>query len=148
MLLEVLVALVLVAVAGTATATLAADAARAAARVRAGEAALRRANTFLEAVALWPREDLDRHLGERAEGPWILTVARPTPVLYEVTLRVGGQASRDVAADVDVANGSADVAAADSAAADSAAGAVAGTVLLTTALYRPFSAEALGAARP
>ena len=58
-------------------------------------------------MSLWPREDLDRRLGERAQGPWRLTITRPAPTLYVVSL------------------------------ADSASGGAAGAELLTTTLYRP-----------
>src|SRR6185437_13705902 len=42
---------------------------------------------LLEAVSLWPRADLDRHLGDRAEGRWDLRIDRPSPTLYTVVLR-------------------------------------------------------------
>ena len=44
------------------------------------------ASGFMDAVALWPRADLDRHLGSRREGPWRLEIQRVTPVLYTATL--------------------------------------------------------------
>src|SRR6185437_15184452 len=65
-LLEVLVAMTILAVGGAAIVSL--------------------ASAFLDAVALWPRADLDRHLGVRAEGAWHLVVERPLPTLYQVTL--------------------------------------------------------------
>ena len=40
-------------------------------------------------TALWPRADLDRHLGERTQGHWRMRVDRPTPTLYVVTLTDG-----------------------------------------------------------
>lgn len=70
---------------------------------------MRRASAFLDAVVLWPREDLDRHLGERPEGPWVLRVDRPAPTLYAVTLLAGPDDST----------------------------ATAGTLLLATSLFRP-----------
>lgn len=85
-LLEALVALLIVATSATAGVALAAGATRAVDRVRTRDAEVRRANAFLEAVALWPRADLDRHLGDRAEGAWTLRVDRPEPTLYVVTL--------------------------------------------------------------
>ena len=45
---------------------------------------LRAASGFLDVVALWPAEDLDRRLGTRAQGPWLLTIQRPHPYLYRV----------------------------------------------------------------
>ena len=79
-LLEALVALLVVAT------SLAAEATRAVDRGRARDAAVRRASAFLDAVALWPRADLDRHLGDRPEGAWTLRIDRPAPTLYVVTL--------------------------------------------------------------
>jgi hypothetical protein len=43
------------------------------------------AGRFLEAVALWPRADLDRHLGNRRNGPWRLTILG-SGGLYEVAI--------------------------------------------------------------
>ncbi|GJG89830.1 hypothetical protein tb265_50110 [Gemmatimonadetes bacterium T265] len=140
-----LVALVILATAVVGAAALAADASRAVGRVRARDVAVRRASAFLDAVALWPREDLDRHLGERAEGPWRLRIGRPTPTLYDVTLLAapddsafGGTAGPPSAA---VAGATGAVASETPAAATPAAA----VVLLTTALYRP---AVLRGARP
>ncbi|HET9948900.1 MAG TPA: hypothetical protein VFQ22_08260 [Longimicrobiales bacterium] len=55
-------------------------------RTYAAEQDATRASAFLDAVALWPRADLDRHLGTRDEGPWRLHVERPEPTLYEVSV--------------------------------------------------------------
>lgn len=92
-LLEVLVAVALLAIGCLTVVTLVAETSQVVARARARDRALREASAFLEAVALWPREDLDRHLGDRPEGAWVLTVARPTPVLYTVTLADSGAAT-------------------------------------------------------
>lgn len=89
-LLEALVALTILAVAGAAVVALAADSARAVERAATADAAVQRASAFLDAVALWPREDLDRHLGTRGEGPWRMTVDRPVPTLYAVALADSG----------------------------------------------------------
>lgn len=85
-LLEAIVALVILAAAGTAMVTLAAESARAMDRAHVAERALARADAFFHAVALWPREDLDRHLGMHPQGPWLLRIERPMPTLYEATL--------------------------------------------------------------
>ena len=85
-LLEAIVALTILAIAGAAIVALATDSARAVERALAADGAVRRASAFLDAVALWPREDLDRHIGDREEGPWRLIVDRSTPTLYSVTL--------------------------------------------------------------
>src|SRR5690242_11607853 len=73
-LLEVLVAIVILATAGMALAARAAQTTNAFAAARGTETELRRASAFFDAIALWPRDDLDRHLGDRAEGPWRLTI--------------------------------------------------------------------------
>jgi type II secretory pathway pseudopilin PulG len=85
-LLEAIVALTILAVAGGAVVALATDSARAVERAAAADVATRKASALLDAVALWSREDLDRHLGARDEGPWRMVVDRRTPTLYMVTL--------------------------------------------------------------
>lgn len=85
-LLEALVALVIMASAGAAVAALAVECGQAVQRTRSTEAELRRADAFFALVALWPREDLDRHLGERQQGPWRLRVERPSLTIYAITL--------------------------------------------------------------
>jgi type II secretory pathway pseudopilin PulG len=85
-LLEVLVALAIVAVSATAMVALASESLRAAGRAQAADDATAQADDFLQIVALWPRADLDRHLGDRRQGPWNMRVDRPTPTLYTVTL--------------------------------------------------------------
>ena len=85
-LLEALVAVVILTTAGTAVVGLAIESGRVAERARATETELRRADAFFELVTLWPREDLDRHLGEHQQGPWRLRVDRVSPRLYALTL--------------------------------------------------------------
>ena len=85
-LLEALVALVILTVAGTTVVSLVAESARAVERARHAERELRAANAFFSAVALWSRTDLDRHLGDRHQGRWIMRVDRPRPTLYAITL--------------------------------------------------------------
>lgn len=86
-LLEVIVAMTIMSVSGLALLMLAGESAHVAARAQASAAAVQRASDLLDAVALWPREDLDRHLGDRAEGPWILGVSHGVSDIYVVTLR-------------------------------------------------------------
>lgn len=86
-LLEVLVALTILVVTGAAILGLANEAAGTLRRARAREAEIRRASALFDAVTLWPREDLDRHLGERVQGPWWLRVDRPELTLYTIVLR-------------------------------------------------------------
>jgi type II secretory pathway pseudopilin PulG len=85
-LLEAIVALVILAVAGTAAVTLVGQSTDAVRRARIADAEMRKASAFFHAVALWTRDDLDRRLGQRPQGPWKLLVQRPTPTLYEVVL--------------------------------------------------------------
>jgi hypothetical protein len=85
-LLEALVALVILASAGAAVAALAVESGQAVQRTRSTEAELRRANAFFGIVALWPREDLDRHFGEHQQGPWRLRVQRTSSTIYAITL--------------------------------------------------------------
>jgi type II secretory pathway pseudopilin PulG len=84
--MEALVALVILVVAGTAGVTLVTQSADAVRRAQITDSEMREASAFFDAVALWPREDLDRRLGERAQGRWKLILQRPTPTLYEVVL--------------------------------------------------------------
>ena len=85
-LLEAIVALAILGIAGISTLGMASEAARAVDRAREAESSLREASDFLEAVALWTRDDLDRRLGDRAQGPWRLQIDRPERELYVVIL--------------------------------------------------------------
>lgn len=89
-LLEVLVAITLVATVAVSALSLTLESQRAVERATRRAAESARAGSFLDAVALWPREDLDRHLGARAIGPWVLEVQRPERTLYVVALFDGG----------------------------------------------------------
>lgn len=85
-LLEAIVALAILGVVGSAGAMTASELTRAVARVQEREAMTRSAARLLTAVSLWPREDLDRHLGRTAQGPMEMWVDRIEPTLYWVTL--------------------------------------------------------------
>ena len=85
-LLEALVALALLGSVGSAAAWSAAESLRAVRRTHQREGEQRAAAQLLSAVSLWPRADLDRHLGRRAEGPWRMYIERPAPTIYTVTL--------------------------------------------------------------
>ena len=85
-LLEVLVAMAIFGTAALATASLATGSWRVVRAAREADRSLQKASAFFDAVALWPREDLDRHLGVRTQGPWRMRVDRPLPTLYVVTL--------------------------------------------------------------
>lgn len=86
-LLEVIVALAILAIVGAASASLAIDIGQTVNRAQATGAILTDVSAFLDAVALWTRDDLDRHLGTRVQGSWRMTVSRPFPTLYEVEMR-------------------------------------------------------------
>ena len=73
-------------VAGMAAVVSVSEANRAAERARASDVAASRADAFMDAVALWTRDDLDRRLGDRPQGPWRLQIGRTDPELYEVVL--------------------------------------------------------------
>ena len=85
-LLEVIVALTILATSGATVVALMAQSADAVRRARETETEIRRASAFFDAVALWTREDLDRHLGSREQGPWRMRVDRPEQTIYAVTL--------------------------------------------------------------
>jgi type II secretory pathway pseudopilin PulG len=89
-LLEVLVALAILGASGAALAALAVGTNDAVLHARTRDDDVRRASALLEAVALWPREDLDRHLGRRPQGEWALEVRHPTANLYLVALSDSG----------------------------------------------------------
>lgn len=85
-LLEALIAMTILSMVAASIVAFARDSSRTVSRARIAEAELRRASALLDAVALWPREDLDRHLGDRPQGPWRLIIDRPTRDLYSITL--------------------------------------------------------------
>jgi type II secretory pathway pseudopilin PulG len=85
-LLEALVALVILATAGAAAVTMAAQSAHDIQRIAEAERNLRAASAFLDVVSLWSRDDLDRHLGSRMQGVWMMRVDRSAPTLYVTSL--------------------------------------------------------------
>jgi len=85
-LLEVIVALALLATAGLAAVSMAAEAAGAVSRAATAEVEMRQATRLMDAVSLWPRADLDRRLGDRRQGPFILRIGRPSGELYTAAL--------------------------------------------------------------
>src|SRR6185312_13368233 len=86
-LFETIVGLTILAVAGLSVVTLAVNSLAAIERARNVDESSQQASHFLDAVSLWTRADLDRHLGDRAEGAWRLRIARPIATLYVVSLR-------------------------------------------------------------
>jgi type II secretory pathway pseudopilin PulG len=91
-LLEVIVAMTILVIAALSTVAWVSQAADAVARTSAAAAEVDQASDYLDRIALWTREDLDRHLGPRREGVWTVTVERGTPTLYAVTIRDGSDA--------------------------------------------------------
>ena len=85
-LLEVMIAVAVLALGAVSMVALASESLDAVTRAQAADADIARASSLLDAVALWPRADLDRHLGDRPEGAWRLQVERPMPMLYTVKL--------------------------------------------------------------
>lgn len=85
-LLETIVALTILTVAALASVAMVRQGIDTVHRAQDLERDVRKASTFMDAIALWPRTDLDRHLGNRAEGPWRLSIDRPVPTLYLVAL--------------------------------------------------------------
>jgi hypothetical protein len=85
-LLEAIVALTILTIAGLASVAMVRQGIDSVGQARAAEVEVRRASAFMDAIALWPRLDLDRHLGNRTEGPWRLAIDRPAPALYLIVL--------------------------------------------------------------
>jgi type II secretory pathway pseudopilin PulG len=88
-LLEVIVAMTILVTAALSTVAWVSQASDAVVRAAAAAAETDVASDYLDRIALWTREDLDRHLGPRREGVWTVTVERMTPALYTVTMRDG-----------------------------------------------------------
>lgn len=86
-LLEAIVALAILSTAGLALAAQVRQTLAATSRIEQAELRIVEASRFLEAVSLWTRADLDRHLGDRPNGPWRLVVVRPAENLYDVAVR-------------------------------------------------------------
>lgn len=85
-LLEAVVAVAVLAIVGAAAAGMASDALRTVQHVQRAEAQVHRASQLMAAVALWPSNDLDRHLGRTAQGPWDLVVDRRSGTFYRLAL--------------------------------------------------------------
>ena len=97
-LIEVLAALAIFGSALVVLLSLSAACAQAVQMAESRERHLVRADALLSTVSLWPRADLDRHLGARAEAEFVLTIDRPTPGLYLASVRDSGEASRPLLA--------------------------------------------------
>jgi len=55
-------------------------------RAARDETEVRGASSLLDAVTLWSRQDLDRHLGTRQQGPWLMHVDRDDHFIYRISL--------------------------------------------------------------
>jgi type II secretory pathway pseudopilin PulG len=85
-LLEVLVAVVILGVAGFALLELVTAGTRAVATARDRERLMADEERLLAAYTLLTRSDLDRRIGQREEGSYLVTVQRPERTLYRVAL--------------------------------------------------------------
>lgn len=85
-LLEVLAAVAILGVAGLGFVDLVAAGTRAVSAARARERELADEDRLLTAYTLLARPDLDRRIGERHVGPYLVTVARPERTLYRIAL--------------------------------------------------------------
>ncbi len=85
-LLEAIVSLVIMATVGTTIVAFATQTVQTLRATHETEQDVLRASAFLDAVALWPREDLDRHLGAHRQGEWTLEIQRPRRTLYTARL--------------------------------------------------------------
>jgi prepilin-type N-terminal cleavage/methylation domain-containing protein len=85
-LLEVLAALVILSIAALGFVDLVGAGTRAVATARARERELADEERLLSAYTLLTRGDLDRRLGRREVGPYMVEVQRPERTLYRVSL--------------------------------------------------------------
>jgi type II secretory pathway pseudopilin PulG len=85
-LLEVIVALTILAFGITSTIAVAVSSLDSVRRAEQDEDVVQRAAALMTAVSLWPRTDLDRHLGSRREGDMLLRIDRVSPAAYAVSI--------------------------------------------------------------
>lgn len=85
-LLEVVIAVSILAIAGLAVVSFVSEASAGVRRARSQDQSVREAAAYLDVVTLWPRADLDRHLGARRQGSWLMTVHRTSPRLYDIAI--------------------------------------------------------------
>jgi type II secretory pathway pseudopilin PulG len=88
-LLEVLAALTIFATAAVSVVGLLAQSTEHERRAESAEQRLADEERLLAAVALLTRDDLDRRLGRRAAGPYVVEIQRPVRTLYRVTVALG-----------------------------------------------------------
>lgn len=93
-LLEAMLALLLFGLVGTSLMTLARAVLVANAHARQNELETVEASRLMEAVVLWPVEDLNRRLGSRAQGQFRLDIERVSPSLF--SLRIVNSSTREL----------------------------------------------------
>lgn len=86
-LVEVTVAIAILGIGGVAYLAVVSTSLRRVEAARQQEQSFAAAAALLAAASLWPREDLDRRLGDRPQGPWRLVIERESPKLYSVAIR-------------------------------------------------------------
>ena len=84
--IEVMVAMTILATAGVALLSMARSHLAGVALAESRDAESRRVNALMVAASLWSPSDLDRHLGQRRQGPWTMIVDRAHPSLYRVAI--------------------------------------------------------------
>ena len=93
-LLEVIVSLTILVITSAAFTVQLSQALMAVARSQSDEALYQQADALLVAASLWPRADLDRRLGSRRQGPWLLTIHRHSPTIYDISVADTSDAER------------------------------------------------------
>ena len=99
-LLEVLVALAVFTAAALALLARLDQAAEQQRQLKMREAELVTADRVLTAMSLLSRDDLDRRLGERMVGEFVVEVQRPEPMLYRVAIHPAARTGADLLATV------------------------------------------------
>ena len=87
MLMEVMIAMAILATAGVGYLALTSASMGAMSRAREKERSTTEANALLTAASLWSTIDLDRRLGRRRQGRWLLEIQRGSPLVYSITVR-------------------------------------------------------------
>ncbi len=85
-LLEVIVSIALLGGIGIASVAALSQAVTSVRQAQANERAFMEAVALLDAATLWSREDLDRRLGYRRQGIWMLHIARTDVRFYRLTV--------------------------------------------------------------
>lgn len=85
-LLEVLVGLTLLATSGVTLLTLLVQSSGSVELHHRRDVETRAASAALDAIAIWPREQLDARVGRSQRGPWTVEITLLTPTLYRVTI--------------------------------------------------------------